>query len=108
MQLQGVHGEPGPALTSISGRAEATPTAELYLTDHQRGHKSLPSPFQAVGSTKLDLSYPDTVQSPQARPGTLIRRQCKWANRMEPKLHCFRCFNLAKCYIGGRVLFGLF
>lgn len=56
------------------GRAKDIPTAELYLPHHQRAHKSLSSPFQAVGSIKLYLLYPDTTQSPRTRPGTLIRR----------------------------------
>lgn len=50
------------------------PHWELYLTHHQRAHKSLSSPFQALGSTKLYFLYPDTIQSPRTRPGTLIRR----------------------------------
>ena len=62
-----MHREPGTALARLSGRAEDIPAAELYLTDHQRGHKSPSDPFQAVGSTKLYLSYPDSTQAPRGQ-----------------------------------------
>lgn len=90
----------GPALA----RVEAGQRTSLYLTHHQRDHKSLSSPFQAAGSTKLYLLHPDTIQSPRTRPGTLIRRLCKWSNRMEPKFTISCALTLQVPYQQGRLL----
>lgn len=90
----------GPALA----RVEAGQRTPLYLSHHQRAHKSLSSPFQAAGSTKLYLLHPDTIQSPRTRPGTLIRRLCKWSNRMEPKFTISCALTLQVPYQQGRLL----
>lgn len=92
----------------MSSRAEDIPAEELYLTHRQRDHKSPSRHFQAVGSAKLYLLCWDTIPSPTARPGTVIRRWCKCSNRMELKVHNFLCLNLASAIAVGQSDLGHF